>query len=281
MKACLIIILVFFFFSTSGHTQSLEKELQNAYEQNSQELYGKFLEKWSEKSKPLKDRESLTQTERDVYEIFEDFYTPFDVGRLSRWFAIEKSADMDDPSPESGYIVVQNTIEVVCLGKEKFVLPGMPTVDADGFMSPGSDPDPDEDIPEVILSESQVLDFSPDLKFKTCKVLYATSEYEEAIFRFLGDDRMDAEGEPPMHVNLLDDVFERLKFLKEELSVEVIDGFYGWRIFKIPRVSSISFNRDRTMAEVNYWLGSRGGGALYEKKDGKWVFVDAALFSIT
>jgi hypothetical protein len=80
MRYILLLICAFSFSTCFGQDEL--KNLENAYKNKSQSQYDQFLEHWRSESIPITSLDSLGKLQKDVYEIFINFYNPFNLQRI-------------------------------------------------------------------------------------------------------------------------------------------------------------------------------------------------------
>jgi len=252
MKNIFVVILVLTVSTCFGQKEL--KKLKKAYKDKSQSQLESFLQQWQSESKPLASLDSLSDLHKDVYQIYKDFYNPFNLSRVgSGEWGDSLYAGID-------YVIIQNQL----------VINWYKTDTLNFWRHTNTD--------SLIMSKETVSNFRPDITFEQAKTLYLFPQYSKMINKFLGSKSYPlgfggimnpsrAKGESE----------ERLDFLNEKLMI--IHGHWGgyWHIATHPYVYSIEFNKDRTIATVNFRLGYQGGSATYIKKDGKWEMKQAGL----
>lgn len=249
------ILILFFaiFFSTCFGQEGL-KYLEKAYKKKSQSQYSQFLQKWQDESTPIASLDSLSNLQRNVYEIFEDFYNPFNLQRIGtgEW-GDELYSDID-------YVIIQNAIFIYTYKTDSLNFHAFENTDS------------------LLLSKDSITNFRPELQFKQAKTLYLLPKYEIVINKFLGSKNYPLGRGGIMNPSRARGKSEkRLKFLNKKLNI--IHGHWGgyWHIETHPEVFSICFNKDRTIAKINYRLVYQGGEAIYTKQNGEWKLKDAHL----
>lgn len=249
------ISVIFFLITYSTFFgQSNVDMLENAYQEKSETMYNQFLQKWENDSKPIIVSDSLNELQKDIYQIFIDFYNPFKLERIGTgewgkklYYGIE-------------YIVVQNSIYTQTYKTDSLNFGIFDVKDS------------------LIESTDSIMNFRPEIKLKQAKTLYLLPEYNVAINRFLGNEHNPLGTGGIMNpATPKDSSAERLDFLNKKL--KIIYGHWGgyWHIETHPQVFSIVFNKDRTLAKVNYRLVYQGGEAIYKKVSGRWNFLNAHL----
>lgn len=82
--ALFIITVVFTAMKTNAYSQTQDSLLWEAYNKNSYILLEKFFENWQMEKTPITDEEynNLSDVEKDVYDLFYEFYNPKNLSNL-------------------------------------------------------------------------------------------------------------------------------------------------------------------------------------------------------
>ena len=249
-----ILILIFAIFFSTCFGQGEFEYLKKAYKNNSQNKYGQFLQKWYEKSIPITSIDSLSNLQKEVCEIYKDFYNPFNLQRIGVGNWDNKLYSKID------YVVVQNSISIYVYKTDSLNF---------SFF---------DDIDSLVLIKDSIVNFRPKLQFKQAKILYLLPQYEIIINKFLGNKNYPLKTSEIINSsNIEEERAKRLNFLNKKLNI-IHERFKNdWHIKTHPEVFSIDFNNDRTIAKVNYRLVYQGGKVIYIKQNGKWKWKDAYL----
>lgn len=255
MRNKLNLILLIIFLSTFCFSQTELTELQKVYEQKSIEQYEQFLKKWEKESKPISIN-SLKGLHKDVYQIFQDFYDPFNLAKIGTG---ERGRNLYS---KVEYVIVQNSIDIAIHKTDELPY----------YIYDKAKP--------TMLSKERIDNFRPELKLGK-PILFLLPKYDTIINKFLGSEKYPlgpgvimnpggAEGESE----------KRSNFLNQKL--KIIYGHWGgyWHIETHPQVLRIDFNENKTIAKVHYRLGYEGGAALYKKQDSKWKMQEFQLIWI-
>ncbi len=246
MKRILLFILLFSCFESIA--QDKLSDLKKAYKQNSDSLYTVFLDTWHKKNKSVESLDSQSQIQKDVYEIFQDFYNPFTFSKMD---------GREDSTMYSNYkyIVVQNFIYYTIYDSDTL----------------GSHWDWRNHIPALI--EDSIINFHPNINFKGVKVIYEDEEFIRILNKFLGNQHKSLTIFAPAYAK--GKSAKKQKFILTKLGI--IYGHWGgyWHITTHPDVSSIAFNKNKNKAIVYYRFGYKGGESYYEKINGEWIFKHA------
>lgn len=102
------LLLLFTILSSHAIAQEILEDLKDAYTNNSDSLLSKFLDNWHHAYQPKSNKDISSENEltQYAYEIFEKFYSPFDLARIG--------------TPEWGdslyhgvdYVIIQNSLEL-------------------------------------------------------------------------------------------------------------------------------------------------------------------------
>ncbi len=288
MKTLLLnIVIGFFAFSAFGQNEE-EKLLKYSYKKQDVDSLDMFFIDWKNEYQPITGEhfEELSDTLKDVYEIFLDFYTPLDLKRIggSEWgdslyFGVD-------------YLVVQNRIDfsiVETLDKKEIILNYLKRNITDSikyeeykrtFMKDTSDYSLGFTYYNSIdyLHEDSIMDFRPNLDFETVDVLYYKSKYTKILARFLKNmhhklgfggimNPARARGKSKTRLDWVD------------TKMKIFQGHWGgyWQMTTYPSVNQILFDKKRETALIHFRMVYEGGEALYKKIDNKWTLIDSKL----
>jgi len=106
-----------------------------------------------------------------------------------------------------------------------------------------------------LINRDSIDDFRPELNLAKNKVLYLLPDYEKALIMFLGTDTSDNN-------------WERYEFIHPQIPIMI-----GWALVN-PAVDLILLDTNKTFAKVFFSGNFRGGEAILEKKDNKWVITE-------
>lgn len=281
------IIIGLFAFSVFGQNNE-KKLLKYSYKKSNSDSLEMFFSNWEKESQPISQGlfDNLSDTLKDVYEIFLDFYTPQDLIRIgdSEWGdSLYTSVD---------YVIVQNRIDfsiVKTLDKKEIVL--------NYLRNNGDDSTKYEDYKGTYmrdtsdhflgfiyynsieyLHEESIMDFRPNVDFENVGVLYYKPNYTKIVARFLRNKRHKLGFRGIMNPAKAKGKSEsRLDWINTK--VKIFHGHWGgyWQMTTYPRVNLILFNKEREIALVFFRMVYEGGEALYKKMDGKWTLIDSKL----
>lgn len=224
--------------------------LMVAYNTQSNDKLKTILDNWNASVNGYALSELEDDKTRDVYEIFIEIYTPFDISRLGNH---EWGGHMYEGFE---YVIVQNKVFFdYTYETSKFT-----------FESPE---------PEEI---DTVTDFRPQVYFDNAKTLYLTEEYEVALNVFLDSDFFPFEAYDIEKPSLSwEESYKRLQFLITYLAI--IPGHWGkyWHIETHPHILNIHFDAMMEKARVLFRVGYMFGTAELEKQNGDWVLISSVI----
>ena len=235
-------------------SQGSLSDLENAFKNKSIEKYDIFLEKWSLESCPNNRIDTLSNIHRAVYEIYQDFYNPFDLQRIG-------SGEFGNELYEGiKYYIIQNFIGIELLNTD--------SLNFSTF----------ENTSPFLIKKDSIINFRPKLELVQAKALYLYPTYDKIINQFLGHKYYPlGRGGIMNPAKAKGKSAERLNFLNSRL--KIIHGHWDgcYHIETHPELFEIQFNKDITLARVNYRLVYQGGYAIYKSENGKWQLQDAKL----
>ena len=133
--------------------EELSEELERAFQSSSSTDLDQFFAKWNTS---LSSNTGRNDVEKNIYEIYKEFYSPFDLTRLGDW---EWGNSLNS---NCKYAAVQNKIYYAVVEKEVF------------------------NTWYNIEKFDSISDFRPQLNLEKGKILYLLPEYEKALIMFVG-----------------------------------------------------------------------------------------------
>jgi hypothetical protein len=226
--------------------EQISDSLYNAYINNSDSKLKSFLDAWNIEIQPNNISEISDENTKNVYLIFKELFNPFNLEKLGTH---EWGSTLYEGLE---YIIVQNKIYY------------------------------DFNFDNADISEADsIVDFRPDVSFRNVKTLYLTKNYELALNTFLGSDFCQTVS---LEVNApfvpVEESYNRMQFLNQELSILPSRSGSIWHIETHPYISTIHFDEKSEKAFVNFRLGYMFGEALMEKKNGAWEISSSIINSI-
>jgi hypothetical protein len=219
----------------------LTEKLELSFKKLPADSLNSFFEEWN-MSIRANTQEYINQNDtiKAVFEVYTEFYRPFDLLKLGDW---EWGNNLNAGSK---YIAVQNKIFYSC------------TEDFEKFNW------------NDIVKDS-IINFRPPLTIAPEKILYLTSEYEEAITVFLGTESKPLGDENIMNPSRPAGESEK-RFNLIRNYIPVLHGHWGgyWHLSTHPETGTIIFNKNFTKAKIFFRVGYQGGEAILEKQDEKW-----------
>jgi len=261
MKPIVVVVALSFFltgcaiFSPSSGVRedppSELKELTDIYKKRDEAGFTEFIKTWSETYKPIptSSLRQLPEVVRSSYEIFQLFYSPFNIKRIggSEWG--------DKINEGSKCVVVQDTLNIRIVKSL-----------ANYNMT---------DCPEDLCA-LQIAKFRPRLALKSKTVLRLTDKYERTLNSFLGTDHTPlGMGNIMSPAQSSGESERRSDFLRKQFLV--IQGHWGgyWELLTQPQVEYIVFNPELTEAIVHFQIVYEGGEATFKRAGGQWKMVKA------
>ena len=243
-----ILILLLAFVSSISFGQDPYKILVKAYKSDSIPLLEKFLLDWNKKSIPNPNIYDFPEVKKNTYAIYQDFYNPF---LLDKYGKQEMGSDLYS---KIKYVIIQNSIRVIVLKTD--------SIDQD-YRNP-------ED--SIIKEKLTISEFKPNLSFENAKVLFLTSDYAHYLNKFLKKKHYKLGYGGIMNpARAKGSAIYKQEFLNSKLLI--IHGHWGgnWHLETHPYINNIIFNKDLTLAKINFRIGYQGGESIYLKKDGNWI----------
>lgn len=292
MKTLLLIIL---FSSGLLFSQTQEELLNKAYEQKSYKLLNKFFENWRMNFGLISDYDykHLLEREKDVYDIFYDFYTPKDLCRL-------KLADYEYLYYKNvKYVIINPQITYRILKNENYdsilriAKKDSKDIDSVYYFDPfneltnkGKSYGFYDDFYYNYLFEYNSIDvtinnFNPKIKDSSIVPLILNTKYLNVISNFLGDNITPLGTYSIMQTAMADSISSlKVDFLKYYIFLMPEHWGQYWEILTSPKISSIDFNSKRNLARINYSFPYHDNYTYYKKIKGKWTFVKDVFHSL-
>ncbi len=229
----------------SESAQIIYNSLMEAYNDSCDSCLKTILDKWNLTYEP---DSNIPDSLLDVYGVFEETYTPWDLGRMS------ESEWGDNIYNGTSYCIVQTSIKY-------------------GFH-----------YNELVDESLTINDFKPTISNDTMNVLYYTNDYKSALSSFLGTDYVPV-GSSNSKENVIvvkpipqDQYLLRLNFLNNFL---IVSGSNWWQIETDPEIYQISFTEGKDKARVIFNLIYENGEVYLEKENDQWNIVDYIMRGIS
>ncbi len=194
-----------------------------------------MLQEWNKKYSP---QETIADSLQDIYDVYREFYSPWNLARIS---------DSEfGPNIYNGvkYYIIQQSISY------------------------------NYDFRSYSGNYFTINDFRPVINNDTINILYAKKDYISALECFLGTGYLEFNEDNMIPTLPYEEINRRHNFLNKYLTF--FHGHWGnyWHMETHPEVGSISFNKTKDSALVNFRLGYQGGEAVLGKENNKWIVVD-------
>ncbi|MGK9475813.1 hypothetical protein [Melioribacter sp. OK-6-Me] len=216
--------------------------LEVAYQNNSLEGLDSVFAMWQNLLPPFNENQknSFPDTVREIYNIFEEFYTPEDLNRITGGYHENFETDFR-------YIVVQNSIEyaVTDTNPEFYYYKG------------------------VELINNQITDFRPQPSVNL-PLVYLSLEADSMIYRFLYQS--DGTPEP--------DHSERISFLRQAIQLTHHHWVDDYHKITMPIVLKIYIDKSLSQALIIFRVFYQFGNAYLERTNGKWQLIYSDLTAI-
>jgi hypothetical protein len=278
------IAILSFFLLVLGNSIFVEldfsKSLAYAYKKDDTDSLLNLLKAWNES---IVSNESDVEADKyasEVYSIFNEFYTPFDLNRVG-------SSEFGDSLYIGKFAIVQNSIKyalaefpdpdtiVVKLKDDTLTLSELEKEHGKDSRTYGTF----ENLKYPSVQDSakvEIKDFRPETVLPAEKKLYLTSYYKTELIQFLGDQHSPLGAGGIMNPTMATKkTWKRQHFLNKYLNV--IYGHWGgyWHLETHPEVYLVVINPSSTKAALYFRLVYEGGQAYLEKQNGKWMLIES------
>ena len=277
----------------SGYSQSQDSLLSKAYEMKSNVLLDKFFENWRMEKTPITDEEyaKLKDAEKDVYDIFYEFYTPKDLSRLRledfeyklyknvKYFVVEpkiKYRILNSTNYDSLYNELLNDYDSLFISNWKrskkdttaysFFIEYYEDNFYQGLLN--------KDLFYIHVKKDSINNFRPRISDKTSRLLYFSLDYNNLLSNFIGNDIVPWGTNGIMQTAFADSLSQlKIDFLYSNIFIMASHWGNYWEIQTSPKVFNIDFTNDRKFAKVSYAFPYHQGYSIFEKRNGKWFFI--------
>ena len=272
-----LFLLAYLFIPASIFSQSQDSLLWKAYNEKSYTLLEKFFENWRMEKTPITDEEyqNLSGTEKDVYDIYYEFYDPKNLSDLTYDLNVKgfyKTVKYFIISPKIYYSVL------VTDNYDSILKTRWPSVYKDTsyhfklFKFRSNDnifqSHMENHLFVYFSIRDSIIDFRPRIKDKSTGIVYMSPYYDSLFSAFINKDII-----PPINYSHSDSLLSlKIDFLKPYIFLN--KGFFlGWEILTCPRADNIDIAKDRLLAEIWHTHPSGVNTAIMSKIKGKWTFV--------
>lgn len=256
MRKLFIIILLLLIYSAT-FPQSQKELLYKAYQDSSYELLEQFFENWRLEKTPITDEEyeNLTDIEKDVYDLFYEFFEPFNLNKLAsfkgqkEWYKDEKYVIIE---PNISYKFIEN-LELDYIVKQylrkNFTDSQIVRINDKYF-------DSIKDSYMIWLYQDYygsnlIKGFRPRIKFENAEPLYYNPDYDTIITHFIGSPiiYVDSTGNEVWFSR------SKLDFIEQYIYVHFESTY--WEIRTSPIAQLIIFDAKRDNAVIEYYNPSK------------------------
>lgn len=246
---CMVITLISCTSNSTGSDSTelsyaiLSETLESAYVENSQEQLDTFFEDWDDMISPISPDEftTLSKTKQEAYRLFEKFYSPDDLNRLTH-------GEHENFESDFRYVVIQNRLEVA-----------VADTNPQFYYYRG-----------VQLTQHTIADFRPKLPKLEYPSVYLTEEADSVIYNFL----FTADSTHQQ------DTSERASFLQQTIQLTPHHWIVDYHKFTMPHAQYVVFNENYTEALVLFRVFFQFGEAYFEKEDENWMLKHSELTAI-
>lgn len=249
----LLICVCLLFYCAISFGQKQDKLLFHAYSSNSLIELQQFFDNWAAESKRDTAKSILNDTIKNVYQVFQVFYTPKDINKTggSEWGNdIYKDANYLLVQDEINYAVVDSLVKV-STRRSDYGFKGAEHYDT-------------------------LKNFRPQISISDAKTVVLTSSYDMLLNRFLENEHDKfATGDIMSPAKAKGESEKRKLFL--ENYIKIWYGHWGgyWQLHSYPVAETIIFDKEFKSAVVNYTMVYEGGYAYFQKVNGEWTLVNA------
>lgn len=224
--------------------EQLSIQLNQAYEQDSQEQLDIFFENWIELIPPHTPQEisSFPDTVKEAYAVFEEFYTPANLSHIT-------GGQHENFESEFRYVVVQNQLEIA-----------VADTNPEFYYYRG-----------VNLQEMYIDDFRPSIQNQDYyPPAYLSEQADSVIFYYLFNSDS----------TYIDDHNERVGFLRQAMQLTHHHWIPDYHKYTMPHASRVIFNDSFTKARIQFRVFYQFGDAYLERKQGEWKLMRSELTAI-
>jgi hypothetical protein len=282
-----LIFLLICIITSSCCQYKLNNILNNAYSKKDIQLLESLFKKWESQQNSISDQNLalFSDTVQDVYEIYKDFYKPFNLNRMGsqNWG--------DSVYFGKKYYIIQPTCcysFTPTLDKKRIILNSLEKYKSDStnynkyldyYLRDTSDFTVwnyrEDNI--IFYSEKAITNFRPKLEFLDAIPLYYDQKYCNAIAQFISykQNKFNIK----IKNGNTNEIESKWQFINQ--LIYIYPGHWGnyWEIETCPYIKTIVFDYERTTAMIFFSLFYHGGQALYKKTNGKWTFIQSKLTS--
>lgn len=221
----------------------ITNQLEHAYQNGSQSALDTVFTAWQQIIRPYSTDEitSFSDTIRQVYDVFQSFYCPTDLNRIT-------GGEHENFETDFRYIVVQNSLyfAVVDTNPQYYYYMG------------------------VTSWEGTIPDFRPQPNEAAFPVVYLSAQADSMVYWYL----YQSDGTPkPDHQ-------QRVAFLREAMQLTHHHWINDYHKDTMPIVSHIYMNEMFTQALVTFRVFYQFGQAYLERSNNRWNLIHSELTAI-
>lgn len=261
-----LVIISFLLSPLLGFTQKQTQLLANAYKQKSINKLHLFFENWVQETHPISDKDfaNLNDTAKNVYTIFQTYYTPKELSKIggSEWG--------DSLYRNVKYLLIQDKI-IYEIGDSNIIT----LDDTINYVSYITTKD------NSAFQTGTLYNFRPNVPTDSSKVVVLTKNYDRLFNYFLGNThKLFAAGNIMAPAKSEGESNKRQKFL--ENYIKIFYGHWGgyWQLYSYPTVEKVRFDKSFSNAIIFYTMVYEHGEAYLKKIEGKWTIIKAERTSI-
>lgn len=266
------------------------KQLENAYQNQNNDSLRLFFLNWEREYKPIsmEDWMQLSDTVQDVYEIYYDFFNPFNLSRL-----LDYSSCWDSNYLDVQYLILPAQIEygfvknfdeaylVSCIAKnesknlfqyykrKKYVLLYS---EVKMYLK----------YKKMYHTKIDTLfNFYPNISDKKCKVLYFSNKYKQITDVFFNNDTTGFKDEYRSgYLMKKEEKWNRMVWVSPFIKTAKTHDFFNVLLLSFPEIKIIYFNEKRDQAIIYFYISYAMGETIYVKENNKWKFKSSKIINV-
>ena len=290
MTRYLLLIIILFLVNSFNYSQSQDDLLNESYNNKDTILLQKFFNNWSNEIRSINDSEylKLSETRKDVYDLFYEFYNPVDLSRMK-----VEEVDKDRYKGVKYFIIPRKIKYEFIKTLDKIELVTNALINEYGSLNDSAKKKLsdstfvnrlyngllDHDAADLfyifkLYNTDSIINFHPKINFADKHPLFMKKKYEVMLNEFLGEQFN------PLGTNdIMQPAFAKgesagkIKFLSKY--IKIIRSHWGdyWELLTSPKIEMILFDDSRSNAIVYYEFPYHEGRTVFSKIDGSWKFI--------
>jgi len=268
-----LLLLALLLASVLSCGQRQDSLLMKAYQTKSNASLSKFFNQWAHETPSLSaaEWEKLNDTLQNVYVLYEKFYNPLDLKKVSG------SEWGNDIYKKAHFLLLQDRIRFGFVDTlDRDILLQKVYVETASYLHVTMDSvikaskEPGNQSWTTILGwpkpkkYDSVIDFRPRVLFAYPQTVVLTGGYRDLLNRFLGNQQLPFAARNIMApARSRGESVKRKQFLEQDIKLWY--GHWGgyWQLLSYPAIGSITFDRTFQHALINYELVYEGGYAYF------------------